>query len=253
MQPLARVRLLAALVAAALQAPASSNERAAVVCRIVADGLPAAAIALQVAAGVLPQLASTDQWAWTQAAEACQALMQALHAAAQHDAPLSLRAFDSTTAALLAALQQRALLKGMEDHLCTWREHQREEGLAALLGIHKNITGAAEAAEEYCASLAVKLWELTAEQTAPVQEGCPGQPGQAALPNAASSSAAAAAADASHRLDAVARAHAACASLLHLLAPVRDHWIGADPGPVRALKALLSAARLLWEACWRSG
>jgi len=74
-QPLARVRLLAALVAAALQAPASSNERAAVVCRIVADGLPAAAIALQVAAGVLPQFASTDQGAWTQAPEACPALI----------------------------------------------------------------------------------------------------------------------------------------------------------------------------------
>lgn len=97
-----RVRLFSALAAAGLKAAGSSSQRAAVVRRIVADTLPAVAAVVQAGTRGLPHLSQSEQEAWAGIDQALQVLGQTLDAAEQNEAPLSLRSFDSTAAALAA-------------------------------------------------------------------------------------------------------------------------------------------------------
>ena len=120
-QPLARVRLFADLAVEALQVPDSSSERAAVVCRLVAGALPAAAAAVQHAMTAFPHMSEQDQDAWRHAGHTLWTLGLSMVMTAGRQATLTQRTFDSTTAALLAALQLRALLSGLEDGWRTWR------------------------------------------------------------------------------------------------------------------------------------
>ncbi len=141
---LARMRLFAALAAAALQAPGSSSERAAVVRRILDDTLPAVVTAVQVAAKALPQV--RNQEAWNHAGQALTALAQVLDVAAQQSGRLPQRAFDSAAAAMLAALQLRALLSGLEESWRMWRQ-QLAAGEPADPTAMESMAGAADAAE----------------------------------------------------------------------------------------------------------
>lgn len=161
------------------------------------------------------------------------------------------RGCDSATAALLAALQLRALLSALDDGWRTWRQ-QLQGGTPADPAVLQSLACAAEAAEAYCGSVASKLRRLFAHETEQGRETAAGQPGQAATPPAATG---AAAPDASRQLAALARVHASCASLLHLLtAEGSEQWVGdEEAGLVSALDALHDAAVLRWEALCRSG
>jgi len=248
LHPLARVWLFAALAAVALQAAASNSERKAVICSILAHTFPAVAAAVQVAAKALPQLGHE---AWSHAGQALQALAQALYAAEQNDAMLSQRGFDSAATALLAAVQLRALLCGLKGSWSTWQQQQQQRGVAADRAVSQHTDDAAKAVERYCSCLAGQLGTLIAEQTMPAELQATGWPVRAAVPTAAGGAAADTAADSSSRRAAVAGAHAAWASLLHLLVSKDgEQW---DSGLVLGLNLLHWSAGLLRHALCRSG
>ena len=133
------------------------------------------------------------------------------------------------------------------------RQQQQQPGVAADAAVLPHLDSAARAVEDYCGNLASKLGDLLEELAELEDQGGMGHRQQPA--------AAAAAADASRQLDAVVRAHAACASLMHLLPSAGgEHWpIGSaqwEPPrdvPLWSLQWLHGAACELWEELCRSG
>lgn len=262
MNSLSHVGLLAALAAAGLQ-PAGSPQLPAVMCRLLVEALPSLVAAVQRGTDALTPLSppesarimlagrpTLEQQAWITAAQACQAVAQVLEAAAaavqEPDAPACERSIRS----LLAALQLRALLHGLERSRREW-EAQLPAGVPPDPAAAQHLAGAAAAAEAYAFSSCCQLSSLYTLQI--IQAGqAPDEAAGQALDSSFSEAAARAGRAEPEQL---AEAHSVCASLLHRLTAEGGSTLWAAGAPLpQVLANLFDWAAGRWaEECAADG